>query len=67
VGRFHRLYDKKQGVEVYDYIDIHVPTLMRMYKKRLKGYESIGYIIQSGNENSNQQPDEYEYIQSEDL
>ncbi|GFP20194.1 hypothetical protein HKBW3S03_01695, partial [Candidatus Hakubella thermalkaliphila] len=67
VGRLHRLYDNKQVVEVYDYVDIHVPTLMRMYKKRLKGYESIGYIIQSGNENSNQQPDEYEYIQSEDL
>ena len=40
---------------------------MRMYKKRLKGYDAIGYTIQNGNEKSSQQPDQYEYIQSENL
>jgi superfamily II DNA or RNA helicase len=66
VGRLHRLHDNKQVVQVYDYVDIHVSTLLRMYKKRLKGYEAIGYTIQSGDENPSQQLKEYEYVQSED-
>ena len=48
VGRLHRLHDNKRVVQVYDYVDIHVPTLMRMYKKRVKGYEAIGYSMQNG-------------------
>jgi superfamily II DNA or RNA helicase len=67
VGRLHRLHDNKQVVQVYDYVDIHVPTLMRMYKKRLKGYEAIGYTIQKENRTSNQQPNEFEYVQREDF
>ena len=63
VGRLHRLHDNKRVVQVYDYIDIHVPTLMRMYKKRVKGYEAIGYSMQNGPENSKRQSDEYEYLQ----
>jgi superfamily II DNA or RNA helicase len=47
VGRLHRLHDNKRVVQVYDYVDIHVPTLMRMYKKRVKGYEAIGYSMQN--------------------
>jgi hypothetical protein len=54
-------------VQVYDYVDIHVPPLMRMYKKRLKGYEAIGYTIQREDRDSHQQPSEYEYVQSENL
>ncbi len=50
VGRLHRLHDNKRVVQVYDYVDIHVPTLMRMYKKRVKGYEAIGYSMQNGPE-----------------
>ena len=67
VGRLHRHHDNKQVVQVYDYVDIHVPTLMRMYKKRLKGYEAIGYTIQRDGRDSNQQPNPYEYVQREDL
>jgi superfamily II DNA or RNA helicase len=67
VGRLHRLYDNKQVVQVYDYVDIHVPTLMRMYKKRLKGYEAMGYTIQKEDGDLTRQPDEYEYVQSEDM
>jgi superfamily II DNA or RNA helicase len=67
VGRLHRHHDNKQVVQVYDYVDIHVPTLMRMYKKRLKGYEAIRYTIQREDKDLNQQQIEYEYIQSEDL
>ncbi len=47
VGRLHRLYDNKKVVQVYDYVDIHVPVFMRMYQKRLKGYQAMGYTIQA--------------------
>ena len=43
VGRLHRNYEGKRDVRVYDYVDIHVPMLERMYQKRLKGYAELGY------------------------
>lgn len=43
-GRLHRSYEGKSEVKIYDYIDIHVPMLEKMYQKRLKGYSSIGYM-----------------------
>ena len=43
VGRLHRDYPGKCEVQVYDYIDIRVPVLERMYQKRVKSYSSIGY------------------------
>jgi regulator of replication initiation timing len=42
-GRLHRLYQNKSEVQIYDYVDVHVGVLERMYQKRLKGYASIGY------------------------
>jgi superfamily II DNA or RNA helicase len=42
-GRLHRDYPGKQDVIIYDYVDIHVPVLERMYHKRLTGYSQIGY------------------------
>lgn len=45
-GRLHRNYPGKELVQVYDYIDIHVPMCDVMYKRRLKGYASVGYNIQ---------------------
>jgi phosphatidylserine/phosphatidylglycerophosphate/cardiolipin synthase-like enzyme len=42
-GRLHREYPNKQNVMVYDYVDVHVPVLERMYHKRLNGYAQIGY------------------------
>jgi hypothetical protein len=42
-GRLHRDYPDKQDVIVYDYVDIHIPVLERMYHKRLTGYAQIGY------------------------
>ena len=44
-GRLHRQYDGKQEVRIYDYLDESVAMLVRMYKKRLLGYKSIGYEI----------------------
>jgi superfamily II DNA or RNA helicase len=42
-GRLHRDYPGKQDVMIYDYVDIHVPVLERIYHKRLTGYAQIGY------------------------
>ncbi len=46
-GRLHRLYQNKNEVQIYDYVDVHVGVLERMYQKRLKGYASIGYSAKS--------------------
>ncbi len=46
-GRLHRLYQNKSEVQIYDYVDVHVGVLERMYQKRLKGYASIGYSAKS--------------------
>jgi superfamily II DNA or RNA helicase len=45
VGRLHRLHDNKSEVHVYDYADVMVPMLARMYKKRLAGYAALGYTV----------------------
>ena len=42
----HRLHDGKKVVRVYDYVDGCVPMLARMYERRLKGYNAIGYAIE---------------------
>jgi superfamily II DNA or RNA helicase len=44
-GRLHRLYDMKKEVIIYDYADLEVPMLYKMYKRRLSGYKNIGYKI----------------------
>ncbi len=45
VGRLHRLYASKQEVQVYDYADLGVPLLERMFNRRCQGYEAVGYRI----------------------
>jgi len=47
-GRLHRLYANKKEVQIYDYVDIHVKMLEKMYGRRLNGYASIGYKAKSG-------------------
>lgn len=44
-GRLHRLHDRKREVCVYDYADLNAPMLARMFDRRCKGYEAIGYSI----------------------
>jgi superfamily II DNA or RNA helicase len=66
VGRLHRLYDSKRVVQVYDYVDCHIPVLMRMYSKRVKGYQAIGYMIHDDANYEEQQGKEYEYIPDSD-
>ena len=46
-GRLHRNHPGKQEVQIYDYVDIHVPMLDKMYQKRLKGYAAIGYRVKT--------------------
>jgi superfamily II DNA or RNA helicase len=45
VGRLHRLHDGKRVVQVYDYVDASVPMLSRMFEKRMKGYQMLGYVL----------------------
>lgn len=44
-GRLHRLHDRKREVRIYDYADLNAPVLARMFDRRCKGYEAIGYSI----------------------
>ena len=45
VGRLHRLHHRKREVRVYDYADLNVPMLARMFDRRCRGYEAAGYRI----------------------
>jgi len=45
VGRLHRLHEGKREARVYDYADLNVPMFSRMFDKRCRGYESLGYTI----------------------
>lgn len=45
VGRLHRLHEGKREVRVYDYADLEVPMLARMFDRRCRGYEAVGYTI----------------------
>jgi superfamily II DNA or RNA helicase/very-short-patch-repair endonuclease len=44
-GRLHRLSDGKREVQVYDYADLGAPMLARMFDRRCRGYEAIGYTL----------------------
>ena len=46
VGRLHRLHADKREVQVYDYADLDVPMLARMFERRSAGYEAAGYTLQ---------------------
>jgi len=42
-GRIHREVDGKQEATIYDYLDTGLPMLERMFQKRKKGYQAMGY------------------------
>ncbi|HVR36929.1 MAG TPA: DEAD/DEAH box helicase family protein [Methylomirabilota bacterium] len=44
-GRLHRLCEGKREVRVYDYADLNAPMLARMFDRRCRGYEGIGYTL----------------------
>jgi hypothetical protein len=49
-GRLHRIFEGKKEIKIFDYVDLFVPMLERMYHKRLRGYSELGYYV-SGSEN----------------
>jgi superfamily II DNA or RNA helicase/very-short-patch-repair endonuclease len=44
-GRLHRLCDGKREVQIYDYADLGAPMLARMFDRRCRGFEAIGYTV----------------------
>lgn len=47
-GRLHRDFAGKCEVRIYDYVDVRVKVLERMYHKRLRGYAELGYQSKAG-------------------
>ena len=54
-GRLHRDFEGKENVIIYDYVDVHVKMLERMYQKRLSAYAAMGYTVyaSTGNDGAN--------------
>jgi superfamily II DNA or RNA helicase len=44
-GRIHRNNEGKETVAIYDYVDTSLPMLQRMFTRRCKGYEAMGYRL----------------------
>ena len=51
-GRIHRQAEGKERVTIYDYVDLSLPMLQRMYQRRSKGYDAMGYTIAEGHDNA---------------
>ena len=45
-GRLHRESAGKVDVRIHDYLDASSPVLLKMYRKRRKEYETMGYVIE---------------------
>lgn len=50
-GRLNRTRPGKDKLMIYDYADLDVPMLKRMFQKRLRGYKQLGYSINDEQEN----------------
>ncbi len=44
-GRLHRRHHSKDEVIIYDYVDTGIAMARRMFKRRRRGYASIGYTV----------------------
>lgn len=55
VGRLHRNHSDKNEVKVFDYVDLNVDVLQKMFEKRLKGYKNIGYSLYGEDKEKSQQ------------
>jgi superfamily II DNA or RNA helicase len=42
-GRLHRHHDARHEIRILDYVDHEIPVLRRMYAKRRRAYERLGY------------------------
>lgn len=47
IGRLHRSHQNKKDILVYDYVDTEISMLARMYQKRLKKYQDMGYVVEN--------------------
>lgn len=45
LGRLNRDLENKHSLKVIDYVDMFVPMLLRMYRKRKNAYKKLGYKI----------------------
>ncbi|MDD5324652.1 MAG: DEAD/DEAH box helicase family protein [Polaromonas sp.] len=46
-GRLHREHAGKTRVRIVDFVDAGHPALLRMWDKRQRGYQAMGYRVQS--------------------
>jgi superfamily II DNA or RNA helicase len=46
-GRLNRLHHKKVDVQIFDYVDRKVIVLARMFARRMRGYQALGYTTGS--------------------
>ncbi len=55
-GRLNRIRPGKHELTIYDYADLDVPMLKRMFQKRVRGYKQLGYSVndEQGNTSSDQ-------------
>jgi len=44
-GRLHRPHPGKREAAIYDYVDVEVPVLRRMFAKRARSYRAMSYTI----------------------
>ena len=44
-GRLHRSHPGKREACIYDYVDVEVPVLRRMFAKRARSYRAMSYTI----------------------
>ena len=58
-GRLHRQHSAKSAVQIFDYVDVKVPMLARMFEKRLRGYAAMGYRRKDVEDGPQSEPDEY--------
>ncbi|WP_447384527.1 TOTE conflict system archaeo-eukaryotic primase domain-containing protein [Streptococcus pseudopneumoniae] len=67
-GRIHRNYKDKSLVRIFDYVDIHVPYLEKMFQKRQVAYRKMDYRVIEGEEEQFVYVDSrYEKVLREDL
>ena len=45
VGRLHRSHTGKVEARVYDYVDSQVPVLAASFRRRMKSYDRMGYVV----------------------
>ena len=45
MGRLHRAYATKKEVIICDYVDEQISMTRRMFERRKKGYQAIGYEL----------------------